>query len=323
MDIIYSRDGVELGVLTKFTLDFEASTEKSKNTFEIKCPLADNVLNIGYYFFADNSEIGGKVDSYKVDTAAALAYFGGRTWRGMLESKILEPPVGSSHYIVSGDVNDILAEIITKIDYEGIFRANEAPSGYTVEGFQFPRYIDAYKGIIRLLSSVGLKLQINHKNNFTYIEAVPITDYSNMAELTSDTFDFKIEKKIASCNHMIGLGSGELTERLVVHKYLDADGNVSDTQYFFGADEIVAVYDNGNAESIEDLTEGTVDALLDCAVENSIDIKSYDLQADIGDKFLAYDNVTGISVEQYVVDIVTNIDENTVRRQYKVGDELI
>ena len=319
MDLIYSNNNVEIGVLQKFALDFESSTDKDKNTFEVECPIDSNPLNIGYYIFVENSEIGGIIDSIKLDTAKQLAYLDGRSWRGVLGSKILEPPLGQSHYVVSGDINDILAEIITKIGLSDLFVADITASGQTVTNYQFARYTDAYTGIVKLLSSLDLKLNIYHYKGFVHIKAVPINDYTAMSQLTSDTFDFVIQKRNPTANHMIGLGSGELTERMVIHKYLQPDGSISDIQYYFGVDEVVAVYDNSNTESIEDLTASTIEELEKCSVEDSIDIKSYNLDADLGDKFLAHDNVTGLSVTQYVVDKITNIDEDVVKIQYKVG----
>ena len=56
-------------------------------------------------------------------------------------------------------------------------------------------------------------------------------------------------------NHLICLGSGELSARQVIDLYVDANGNIGTTQHYFGTDEIVDIFDYPNAESLQELTD--------------------------------------------------------------------
>lgn len=322
MDLIYTNNQkIEQGIIKNYSLDFETSTQSDKNTFQIKSPLSVNQLNIGDYFYAEGTEYGGIVDEIQIDTSKKVTTINGRTWRGIIDSKIIVPPEGQAYYTVNGDANEVLAEIILKIDLADTFTVISGPANVNIN-YQFARYVSAYTGIIKMLSSYGLKLKIFRDNGQTFLSCVPITDYSNSREMTSDMFSFILQKSKPTCNHMIGLGSGELTERMVVHKYLQPDGSVTNTQYYFGVDEVVKVYDYSSVESLEELEKNTIEELEKCAIEDALSINSNNLDADLGDRFLARDLFTGIEVTEYIVNKIYNIKNNVTKINYEVGEQI-
>lgn len=322
MELIYSRNGIEQGILKRFTADFEESTDVKNNTFEIQIPLDQKSATIGDYIYEDGEEHGGIVDALKVDTSASVLTLSGRTWRGVLGSKVIEPPESEAYYTVFGDANRIIADIIDNVSLVEIFSVLPPMGQYIT--WKFDRYTDVYTGIIKMLSRNGLKLQITNQDGIVMLGAVPIVDYGNDADVTSYQFDFKLENRMPTANHMIGLGSGELTDRMVIHKYIQEDGSVGDTQFFFGVDEVVAKYDYPNCESIEELEKATAEELEKCAVDDALEISAYELNADIGDKFLAVDETTGLSATQYVIDkIITATDSTITKTQYKVGGKIL
>lgn len=235
MDLIYTDGtGFEQGVILKYALDFEESNEAEECTFEVQTPIADSVLELGSYIYVEGAELGGRVDTIKIDTAANIIYSSGRTWRGILGSKILEPSPGDAYYSVKGMLSDVLTEVIARISLDSLFAvvidgANDIEVNYT-----FNRYTDAYKGIEKLLAKYGYKLRLSYSVVMRHIvlSAMPYVDYANETELSSDMFEFKIQKGVPTCNHMIGLGSGTLENRMVVHKYLQEDGTIGDTQFY-------------------------------------------------------------------------------------------
>lgn len=316
MDLIFTKpDREELGVLHAYSLDNEANTEPDKCTFQIQRALQDNPLEIGQFWFIDGTEYGGKIDGLKIDTSKATVYASGRTWRGILGSKVLEP-VGN-YYTVSGDANAILAQIITKTNLGSLFAAATRES--KTISHKFKRYQDAYSGIIEMLAKNGLKLTLHWNGSRVELAAEEITDWANEQEMTSDLFDFVIEKNTAAVNHLIGLGQGELAERQVVHRYIDKDGNISTRQYYTGEKEITATYENTNAEDLQALTEDTEDKLKELAIEDGLKITAKNISADIGDSFTAYEVTTGLTAKQYVISKISNITETSEKINYKVG----
>ncbi len=329
MDIIYMNSAFQdIGIVKDCAFDHEASTNVSKCTFQIATTVDDNVLNIGDYFYITNgntgTEYGGHIEEIKIDTAKGIATLSGRTWRGILGGKILEPDPGEDYYTVSGDLNANIREIISRVGLTDIFEG--ALSTSISVNYQFKRYVNAYNGILAMLSNNGYTLSLtwNQTAHKVILEAVEVINYSNESELTSDLFDFIIKKSGSPINHIIGLGSGNLAARQVVHKYLQEDGTVGDTQFYFGKDEIAEVYDYPNVESLEDLEENTASELKERMRQaESLEIKTNDdLHASIGDCFTAHDVVTDISITQYVVDIITTIENDIVQVNYEIGDAI-
>lgn len=322
MDLIFTDENrIDQGVLSHFSLDFEVSSKAEGNTFEVQGALGTLPVILNGYIHTEENEIGGRVDTVKVDTGKKVIYFSGRNFRGMLGSKVIEPPEGQAHKVVSGDVNDIIASLISDAGLLDLFVA-ENPCGVAVSKYQFDRYTDLYSGIVKMLLKVGMKLKLEWTKGRVKLGAAPIVDHSNDSELTSDLFDFVIEKNTAAVNHVIGLGQGELTERQVVHRYIGADGKVTDTQYYFGLDEVTEAISNTDCESYADLVERTETQLKKRGESDSLDITSYDLEADVGDKFSAYDVNTKLTVSQFVTTKIITFDGVDKKTKYEVGGSL-
>lgn len=219
MDLIYSaHDKTELGIIRKFALDYEISAEKNNNNFELELSINNYSIQNGCYFYAENTEIGGIVDSTKIDTSKRIIFFGGRTWRGILASKIIQPAVGQDYVIVSGEANEVIEGLLSDNDLSDMFKAETIPSELVLTNYRFDRYTDLHSGLIKMLSQNGYKLKIQHKDDgYVYLSAVPIVDFEQEREITSHLFDFVITKRNPTANHMIGLGKGQLKDRLVVH----------------------------------------------------------------------------------------------------------
>lgn len=320
MDLIYTDNNlVDLGVLQHCSIDYEESTKGKDCNFQITSTINDNPIQKNYFFHVDGEEYGGRIDTIKIDTAKKLIYAQGRSWRGILASKILEPDAGKAYLTVSGNVSTILTSLIQRVGLGPLFQAEA--SNLTIGNYQFYRYVNLYEGLLHLCSTNGLKLKIFWDRTIVKLAIVQRDEYTRANSFTSDRFDFKLSSS-TSVNHIIGLGQGELTERQVVHKYLDRNGNVSDTKYYTGIDEITQIYEDSHAESLEDLEKKTIDKLIDNIQSDTIEITSYNLEADIGDVFEAEDITTKISVTRFVTDKILTIEDHITKIQYKVGASL-
>ena len=112
----------------------------------------------------------------------------GLTWRGMLSRKIIEPPSGQSYRVVSGEMNQILAEMIEP-EFDGLFVVAEVDTGVTVTNYQFERYVDLHDGLSDMMQEYGLRFQIAYREEtqgigYVEIQAVPVTDFSAEIELS-------------------------------------------------------------------------------------------------------------------------------------------
>ena len=317
--VFYANQNMQdIGVLKGFKLDMTVSMETGDNDFEVRTSIGGIEMEEGYYIYAEGNEYGGIVDTKRINTKDKTLYYSGRTWRGMLESKIIQPPTGEDYYKASGDLNVVLDTLIDDFGLDDLFYADSTLTGVTVTNYQFYRYTDVYSGIIRLLSNLDYKLVIEFDTSELKckIGAVPVIDYGENQEVTSDLYDFDIKKVGGTVNHLIGLGAGELKDRMVVHKYADENGTISDTQTLFGKDEIVAIYDYGNAESRAELEEQMLEQFQNMIGSDNIQITLNEIDADVGDKLTAYEENTEIEAIQYVESKVVTIDDETINVQH-------
>lgn len=320
MDLIYADSGKkDVGVLLNYKMDLAYGFDE--NNFELTVSNANHVCGDGYIVYIEGTEYGGIIDAIRVETENKNIVYIGSTWHGLLESKIIEPDAGEDYLVLSGDANDILGILITRLGLSGLFKASEEASGIAVQNYSMHRYVKGYTGIRNMLAAVKAKLKFKFEEGFICLSAEPLVDYSKDEEFDSNQIDFVIEKKFKPTNHMICLGKGDLKERQVLHLYSDADGNISYTQTFFGLDERADVYDNANAESLDELEKGGVKALQDAWNNGKLQIeldgsKQYDIDDIVGAKEYS----TGIDVARPIVKKIVTIENNIIEISYKVGE---
>ena len=321
MDLIYMDDKKrDIGVMKNFTLDLAFGEDE--NNFELSTVMENNVCESGFYIYAEGTDYGGIIDQIKVNTSSNSLKYIGRTWHGIFGSKILPPDDGQDYLILSGDANQVLAELIQRMNLGDLFVAPDAPSGLTVRNYKMNRYIDGYKGIVKMLQSVNGKLNITFRQGYATLTAKPLVDYSKNEEFDSSQISFEIKKNFKPTNHVICLGAGDLAERTVIHLYADKDGNISHTKSFFGMDEVCEVYDCSNAESNEELENGGREVIEKSWNSDSVKINFTNSSSvyDIGDIVGAKENVTGISIVQKIIKKIVTLKNERATISYKVGE---
>lgn len=321
MDLIYMNDLKEdVGVLKDYT--FDLALGKDENDFECKVVLADDNCKGGWFLYIEGTEYGGIIDKIKVDTNAKEITYKGKTWQGILNSKVIEPDAGEDYLIVSGDANVVLGTLIARMGLSALFKASNSASGLNVSSYKMNRYIKGYDGIRKMLKTAGAKLNIVFKNGFVELSAKPIIDYSKDEQFDTDQIDFVVEKNYRPINHVICLGKGELSEREVIHVYADQSGNIGTTQSLFGMDEVTEVYDYPNAESTEELLEGGIKIIQESFHSSSVDFNfdSNEETYDIGDIVGAKENKTGVEASAEITKKIVTIKRNKTTISYEVGE---
>lgn len=274
----------------------------------------------GSLVYIDGTEYGGVIDDVTTDTESGLVEYHGRTWDGVLACKRIMPPDDSAYRTVMGEANAALASLVTLLGIGDVFAASTEDSGITVD-YQFARFCDAYSGIYGMLESAGAKLKVRREGGKTVMSAEhaqAITD-----EADSDLIDFTLTKTNRTVNHLVCAGEGEGTERVVIHLYADAAGNVSQTQTLFGIDEITDFYDYNNADATELLEEGTK-KLKEYQTQGSLDITHIGSgEWDVGDTLVARDNRNGMTVTAPIVGKTVTVNSSTnwhLHVEYEVGE---
>lgn len=300
------------------------------NDFEIRLPQGIWTKEKYWYenrIFIPGTEYGGIINDLEVITSSGEIVLRGKTWRGMLQEKIVEPPSGQDHLVVSGDLNTILTTLVGK-RFDGLIVVSQSLSGVAVTNWQVDRYVTLYDAIIKLLNSYGHRLQIRYiePEDLTYghveLQAVPIKDYSDELEYSREgKVSFDIRDYRGGINHLVCVGEGQNEERLVLHLYVQSDGSIGKKQSYFGLREKAALYNYASADQ-QRLEEGGIKRLKELQNYKSIKVDADDMDLEIGDIVGGFEEITGTRLQKPVTRKIIKVKEGITTIEYKVkGDD--
>ena len=321
MDLIYTNANREdQGVLQDYELDLAFGADE--NNLECRVQSVNHCCEAGSLLYMEGTEYGGIVDSIESNTESQEVTYRGRTWHGILNSKVIEPDSGEAYLTLSGEANAVIANLLSRLALTDLFEASSEASGVNISNYKMNRYITGYDGIMKMLKSVSAKLLFRFDGEKVVLSAVAVHDYSRDEEFDSDQVDFSVKKNYKTVNHLICLGSGELENRTVIHLYADTEGNISQTQTQFGLDEYVDIHDYPNAESEEELVSSGTEKLQSLWEPDSMSVDfGADSEAyDVGDIVGAVDNITGVAVSAVIAKKIVTIKNGQTTISYKVGE---
>lgn len=326
MDLIMTDASFhELGYLKKeCQIDLQIGNYENANDFEITIPYSrwNDKFNKHSYFFDENgSEVGGYIKGITSKTASQEVVLYGLTWRGLIKQQFIKPPSGQAYYEAREDANTFLRDVLDDY-FDGIIVGSKELCGVNVN--YNIRYINKLEAIEKALSNAGLKINIR----FDYVKHVAVVEAieknKTNKELSNDYgFDMTAKDIEKGYNHVICLGKGELTERMVVELYLLKNGSITQDEALAIADgnsginRNTTVYENTNAADENELIEGGTEKLT--ADEKSLSIDNVD-QLGIGDVISSKERITGISMNKEIVSQVYKGYIDSISIENKVGD---
>ena len=265
------------------------------------------------------TEYGGIVDSVcsKRDGTTRTAVYSGRTWHGILDSKVICPDPGQDHLTVEGAAGDVLAALIDRMGLGGVFHARKGDDGAYLVRTQVDRYATGWEAVCKLMSRIGCRCSLVLDGSRVAASAVPVRKIIDDA---GGVIGFEAKSEHRPVNHLVGLGSGELSQRAVTHWYADEDGRVSQVQTLFGMDERAAVYDYNNAE-MEELDEKTREKLEEMQFASTASVEVEGADVGIGDSVIARDDLLGIEVAASVSKIIVKATGGVLTVEYDAGDD--
>lgn len=246
----------------------------------------------------------------------------------MLNYKVVEPPANASHLILSGELNQILKELIED-RFGGLFVVSGENSGVQVSQWEVNRYVTLLDAIMSLLSAYKSRLQIRYIEpenlDYGYIltKAVPITDYSDEEEYSKEgNARVTVRDRRSGINHLVCAGEGQNEERAVIHLYVQKDGSIGQVQYYKELEERAAVYNFSSADE-ERLIEDGTKRLQELQNQKSCEIEIEDnLELELGDIISGYDPVTDTQVKRPIIRKILKKQNEKVTIEYKIeGDD--
>lgn len=319
--------GEEQGKLSD-SADVDLDTGAS-NDFEVIVAASEwnpGTLGYGCRLYISNTEYGGIIQDIESVTATGNVILRGDTWRGMLAYRIIEPPAGQNHLALSGELNDVIRELIGD-RFGGLFYVPEIDTGITVSNWQVDRYVTLYAALMKLVDAFGYRLNISYiqpeglEYGYVSIQAVPIIDCSDQQEYSMEG---NIHVDIRDCrngvNHLVCAGEGENQQRAVVHLYVQQDGSIGETQYYFGQDEKAQVYIYTSAD-VTQLKEDGTKRLKDLMNYKKCEMTVEDIDLELGDIVSGYDEITDTQVRKPIVRKILKVQDGNITIDYKVEGE--
>ena len=325
--LIADKNRMETGFLTvSKTIDIDIGKD---NDCELTVAAEDSKalgLDYGSMIFCPGTEYGGVLLDKWSSTSSATVKWYADTWRGMLAKKIVEPPAGLAYRTVSGEANAVIRQLTSGL-FGDLFVVSAENSGITVS-YQIPRYVTLLDAIVGMLKKYSARLEIRAKQGgpgeafWIELRSAPIVNYAEELEYSQDNrLSLTIQDSRRGINHLICLGKGELTERLVLHLYAQADGTISTTKYYTGADERTAVYEYTSADDEDTLREGGEERLRELMDYQELKIYAEDVDLEVGDIVAGRDRETGLYVKKPIVQKILKVKGLAESITYKVEGE--
>lgn len=310
--------------------DIDIAVGSDENDYEIKVRRDkwDDRYRYGNVFYIKNTEFGGIIGRKMSNTSEDTISLFGRTWRGMLDKKIIRPPDGQDYKVVSGEMNAVLNTLVAE-QFDDYFVVSQEDTGVSVSNYKFDRYCTLLAGINKMLKSVGHRLQIRYiqqergQPGYVELSAVPIVDYSERIELSQDSrLNFVFDETKNGVNHLVCLGKGELQERQVIDLYVQKDGSIGTTPYYTGIGEVTEVYENTSSES-DDLEEKGREKLQELmnSTSFSMDVESLGIEVEVGDIVGGRDYVTGMYAAKPVAKKIYKVENGKTSIEYEIEGE--
>lgn len=326
--IVMKPSGEELGYLDA-SADIDMDIGDTSD-FEIK--ILSSIWNQEWYGYerkiaVPNTEYGGIIRDIESATESDEITLRGPTWRGMLSDKVVKPPEGEEHLILSGELNDCIRTLIGD-RFDGLFTVPWISTGIEVSNWAVDRYVTLYDALVKLTNAYGHRLQIRYiepedlEYGHVEVQSVVVNDYSEDLEYGEDgDIHVTVRDSRGGVNHLICIGEGEGGDRALIDLYVQGDGTIGENQYYFGLDEIEAVYNYTSADAEKLRTDGEkrfqeIRNYKKCAMSvNDVDL-------DIGDIVSGYDAVTNTSVTKPITKKILKIQNEIVTIEYEVkGDD--
>lgn len=321
--IVAKPNGDEIRSASYTEYDFETGDDK-KSTFLVTF-LKDEWAAIpdNGRLFIPNTEYGGLYKKTEIVSRYGTVAAGGYTWRGLMHRKIIVPLSGEDYATDSGELNDIIGSRVSAA-FPHLMVGSSTSTEVTMN-YQYKRYCTLYDGLKEMLASVGYRMRLRYDQDLAkvIVDAVPIVDYSNEIEYSSDmNANYRMTLDYMGINHLICLGAGELRDRIVIHLYVDRNGVISTTQSLFDEDEVVGIYDYKGAEHDELMSSGIEQLQRDINRSKfSIDLDTVK-EVAIGDIVGSRDYTTGYTVKAPITTKVHKYREGMETTEYKLSEQV-
>lgn len=256
-------------------------------------------LEKGHYLYIPGTEWGGPAERVCHIGRDSVVRVYGTCWRGLLSRKVICPPAGQTHLVISDtEANDALSSLLG-VWGGGLFAVSQSDSGLICSASL--RYRTLIESAYMLLGSQGA-MSISFEGGHVTLCCMPVRDLSESVELSQEyNAVLSSESAARKYNHIIALGQGEMLDRTVIELYLLPDGRVTGDPSAEGVPSetelSTILYDYSAVESEDELRSAAARKLREAAASDSLELElfDYDNSLRLGDIVSAKDELTGMS----------------------------
>lgn len=313
MELIYIKENLQgqildSGILQHYESDFEIGEENNDFEITMATPTRDKLLYIENQIktrvFADETEYGGYITGIKISAEGSTVTYTGKTWRGMQQNVIVEPPNGEDYKILSGNIGTAMKQL----PFPPIYKLK--PCDLTANQFQVERYITLFDTVKKYLATAtphDVAMRINYSLQYGG-DGILTADFKKKANLSehiefsqdyNDNIDLTITRDGNTPKRLICLGQGELKDRQVINLYADKNWNISQTP---GEEYPCQIYDYGSSE---DLLRDSIKHYKEIIGQHTqIEVSIDGVVVNLGDIVSARDQITGEYVSAEISTII-------------------
>lgn len=227
-DVYYTdHDRVDKGILDTYKVQLDCADEKN---FTIVSP--SSAIPLGGFWYIQDTEYGGIVDGYESDSEEHTVTYNGRSFRGILASKIIEANNSIGVVYFDGTMQDVVNEMLEMCDLELFAECDEALINEYFEddvSVAITNGTTLYDAIIQagLSCRTPITVQIEfRKDKKMHILPVGIQDYTEVmtaSDVGDLGFTLQIDNNVV--NHLItDVVNDEDNTRKTIHFFTDIDG---------------------------------------------------------------------------------------------------
>lgn len=228
-DLIYTDASLrDVGVLQTYTLDLDLAKEKD---FELKTP--DPVLQSGSYIYIPGTEYGGIVDCVESDSANHQVTYTGRSFRGILNKKVIDTTRNGVQITLHGTLTEIGNTLLQEqgLDDQFIFENADKDDEVSDEvyGLAVGEHCTLYEAITKAAASINFTYVYNFVQSDRKVHITPVLaeDYSEYLSYCQDnSISFTVKENNGGINHLVCTGVDEDGKAITIHLFTDENGGI-------------------------------------------------------------------------------------------------
>ena len=230
-DLIYTDANLnEIGTLEDHEVDLDVAGEKN---FELRSDF--HIMELGSLWYVDGTEFGGIVGKFETDPDNNQVIYTGRSFRGILASKIIEVEEGLNVETYSGSITTIVNNLLEEYDLNSFFVCDNPD---TIDGFDEATSVDdvdilsgttLYDAMMKIANSINYTFlfEYNAKEKRVHIIPCMVQNWIDLMAYNKDNaIKFKSSLFGDFINHLVCSGIDEKGKRRTIHLFLNENGEL-------------------------------------------------------------------------------------------------